>query len=199
MFTFLKKKTKKKHAHTQNTQALSIGKGDSVQFPYMSGTCPWMVPKSARTNLAHVLYQCLITIIATGHWLHWCQWLYTFLLHHYNDVIMSTVTSQITSVSIVCSTVGSSADQRKQLSSAPLAFVWGIHRWPVNSPHKRPVTRKMLSFDDVIMWWETMIGRYSHNQVSMVPAEGLGLLLLTSACISNHIPVKYGMKLLIHS
>ena len=27
----------------------------------------------------------------------------------------------------------------------------GIHRWPVNSPYKRPVTRKMFPFDDVIM------------------------------------------------
>ena len=32
-----------------------------------------------------------------------------------------------------------------------MAFVRGIHRWPVNSPHKWPVTRKMISFDDVIM------------------------------------------------
>ena len=30
--------------------------------------------------------------------------------------------------------------------------MWGIHRWPVNSPHKWPVTRKMFPFDDVIMW-----------------------------------------------
>ena len=30
-------------------------------------------------------------------------------------------------------------------------FVRGIHRWPVNSPHKDPVTRKKLPFDDVIM------------------------------------------------
>ena len=36
-------------------------------------------------------------------------------------------------------------------SSASLAFVRGIRRWPVNSPHKRPVTRKMFPFDDVIM------------------------------------------------
>ena len=36
-------------------------------------------------------------------------------------------------------------------SSASLAFVWGIHQWPVNSPHKRPVTRKVFPFDDVIM------------------------------------------------
>ena len=26
----------------------------------------------------------------------------------------------------------------------------GFHRWPVNSPHKGPVTRKMFPFDDVI-------------------------------------------------
>ena len=32
-----------------------------------------------------------------------------------------------------------------------MAFVWGIHRGPVNSPHKWPVTRKMFPFDDVIM------------------------------------------------
>ena len=36
-------------------------------------------------------------------------------------------------------------------SSASLAFVPEIHRWPVNSPHKWPVTRKMFPFDDVIM------------------------------------------------
>ena len=29
--------------------------------------------------------------------------------------------------------------------------VRGIHRWWVNSPHKRPVTRKMFLFDDVII------------------------------------------------
>ena len=28
----------------------------------------------------------------------------------------------------------------------------GIHRWPVNSYHKGPVTRKLFPFDDVIMW-----------------------------------------------
>ena len=42
-------------------------------------------------------------------------------------------------------------DQRKRQSSASLAFVRGIHRWPVNSPHKWPVTRQMFPFDDVIM------------------------------------------------
>ena len=71
--------------------------------------------------------------------------------HHYNDVIIGTMASQITSLTIIYSTVYSGADQRKHQSSASLAFVWGIHRGPVNSPHKWPVTRKMFPFDDVIM------------------------------------------------
>ena len=70
---------------------------------------------------------------------------------HYTDVIMGTIASQITSLTIVYSTVHSGADQRKHQSSASLAFVRGIHRWPGNSPHKGPVTRKMFPFDDVIM------------------------------------------------
>ena len=64
---------------------------------------------------------------------------------------MNTMASQITSRTIVYSTVYSGADQRKHQSSASLAFVRVIHRGPVNSPHKRPVTRKMFPFDDVIM------------------------------------------------
>ena len=64
---------------------------------------------------------------------------------------MIAMASQITGVSIVCAIVGSGADQRKHQSSASLAFVRGIHRWPVNSPHKRLLTRKMFLFDDVIM------------------------------------------------
>ena len=70
---------------------------------------------------------------------------------HNIDVIMTTIASQITSPTVVYSTVYPGADQRKHQSSASLAFVRGIHRWPVNSPHKWPVTRKMFPFDDVIM------------------------------------------------
>ena len=70
---------------------------------------------------------------------------------HYDDVIMDSIASQITSLTIVYSNVYSGADQSKHQSSASLAFVWGIHRWPVNSPHKLPVTRKIFPFDDVIM------------------------------------------------
>ena len=64
---------------------------------------------------------------------------------------MSAMASQITGVSMVCSTVCSGAHQRKHQSFASLAFVGGIRRLPVNSPHKGPATRKMVPFDDVIM------------------------------------------------
>ena len=78
---------------------------------------------------------------------------YSNTIRHYNDVIMSAMASQITSLTIAYSTVYSVADQIKHQSYASLAFVRGIHRWPVNSPHKGPVTRKMFPFDDVIMNW----------------------------------------------
>ena len=71
--------------------------------------------------------------------------------NHYNDDIRSAMASQITSLTIVYSIVYLGADQRKHQSSAPLAFVRGIHRSPVNSPHKGPVARKKVPFDDVIM------------------------------------------------
>ena len=70
---------------------------------------------------------------------------------HYYDVIMNAIASQITGISIAYSTVCSDADQRNYQSSSSLAFVRGIHRWPMDSPHKGPVTRKMFPFDDVIM------------------------------------------------
>ena len=61
------------------------------------------------------------------------------------------VASQITSLKTVYSTIYSGAYKRKYQCSESLTFVRGIHRWPVNSPHKRPVTQKMFPFDNVIM------------------------------------------------
>ena len=77
---------------------------------------------------------------------HQRHWKITLQWRHNGAMV-----SQITSLMIVYSTVYSGADQRKHQSSASLAFVRGIHRRPVNSPHKEPVTRKMFPFDDVIM------------------------------------------------
>ena len=88
---------------------------------------------------------------------------------HYNDVIMSVMASQITSVSIVYLSVCSGADQRKHQSSASLAFVRGIHRCPVNSSHKGPVTRKTSTFEDVIMNCLQFIYIYTVAEVIMKP------------------------------
>ena len=69
---------------------------------------------------------------------------------HYSDVIMSAM-AQTTSLRIVYSIIYSGADQRKHQSYTSLALVMGIHRWPINSPHKGPVTGKFLPFDDDIL------------------------------------------------
>ena len=70
---------------------------------------------------------------------------------------MGVIASQISSLTIVFSTVYLDRDQRKHLSSASLAFVRGIHRGPVNSPHKWPVRRKMFhlmasSWNSTFIW-----------------------------------------------
>ena len=64
---------------------------------------------------------------------------------------MTMMAPQITSLTTVYLIVYSRADHRKHQSSTSLAFVRGIHRRLVNSPHKGPVTRKIVPFDDVIM------------------------------------------------
>ena len=88
---------------------------------------------------------------------------------------MCAMASQITSLAIVCSIVCSGADKKKHQSSASLAFVWRIHRWPVNSPHKWPVTRKMFPFDDVIMVTCKMLSVPSSGLQLSIACTGWGL------------------------
>ena len=93
-----------------------------------------------RTNLSNT---CLVqSALLSITYSPWCQNAYYDMarvrlswvsshLHRssrYNDVIMSVIASQITSLTIVYSTVYSGANQRKHQSSASLAFVRGIHR-----------------------------------------------------------------------
>ena len=82
-----------------------------------------------------------------------------FTVLHYGDVIMRAMAFQITDVSIIHPTVCWGADQRKHQSSASLAFVRGIHRWPVKSSHKGPVMWKVFPFNNVIMynWHKCML------------------------------------------
>ena len=116
--------------------------------------------------------------IARPQWVNCWTWspmasMNQIIIVHYNDVLMGTIASQITSLTIVYSIVYSDADQRKHQSSPSLAFVRGIHRGKVNSPHKWPVTWKMFPFDDVIMFWYWLVicsvpSHYLHQCWSIV-------------------------------
>ena len=106
---------------------------------------------------------------------------------HHNDVIMGTIATQITSLTVVCSTVYSDADQTKHQNSASLAFVRGIHRGPVNSPNKWPVTGKMFPFDDVIM----------HANPGHWPALCAGLLCCNFFNILTPVPYHHFFSSLI--
>ena len=72
----------------------------------------------------------------------------SFIFIDYNNVIMGAMASQITSLTIVYSTVYSGADQRKHQSSASIASVRGIHRWPV------------LLFVLCLCHWSSIVGRF---------------------------------------
>ena len=88
---------------------------------------------------------------------------------HYSDVIMSAMTSQITGVSIFFSNVCWGADQRKYQSSASLAFVRGIHRWPVYS----------------LCWWPRWRHDMESLSISSVPCGPNPIVtrtLMTSWC-----------------
>ena len=96
-------------------------------------------------RLFNSLFRVKITNMNVAHY-----WTYVKGIHCIT-MIMSPMASQITSLTIVYSTVYWGGDQRKHQSSVSLAFVRGIHQSPVNSPHNGPVTRKMFPLDDVIM------------------------------------------------
>ena len=109
---------------------------------------------------------------------------------------MGAMASQISNITIVYWTIYSGADQRKYQSSTSLAFVRGIHRWPVNSPHKGPVAWKMFPFDDVIMatggWihqWSMLSfkkGQSCHG-VSMSWLHRVLLICLRSTCLLDYL------------
>ena len=124
---------------------------------------PW--PAVFRDHLVYVPNQ-WETMLQSNVVFHWLG------AYHYRDVIMGTMASQITSLIIVYSTIYSGADQRKHQSWASLAFVQGIHWWPVNSQHKWPVTWKMFPFDDVIIY-------------KMVPVHGYWWPSKDPVCITN--------------
>ena len=95
---------------------------------------------------------------------------------------MSAMVSQITSLTIVYSTVYSGTDQRKPQRSASLAFVREIHRWTVNAQHKGPLTQKMFPFDDVIMK-----PQLSQCQIGTWNSANITLTVTSPMWISCHV------------
>ena len=95
---------------------------------------------------------------------------------------MSVMAFQIAGVYIVCLTVCWGAGQRKRQSSASLAPVRGIHRWPVDSPHEGAVTRKM-STEYVMCLFGMCVGDIKHAEPRYIesPREvcwGTGIVAL---------------------
>ena len=69
---------------------------------------------------------------------------------HYSDVIKGAMTSHHPHDCLLNRLFRRRTTNTPKLYTS-LAFVRGIHRWPVNSPHKWPVTRNIFPFDDVII------------------------------------------------
>ena len=138
---------------------LESPKGDSQTWslpPRNNGTCviktkPALLMHRTEITKMTTIHRCMYTKCYKAYPFFLCYFVIYLRPLHYNDIIMGAKASQITSFTIVYSTVYSSANQRRHQSSESLAFVRGIHRWPVNARHKWPVTWKMFPFDDVIM------------------------------------------------
>ena len=106
------------------------------------------------------------------------HWTTRVFIQHYSDVTISAMVSQITGVNGIagiCSSVCSGADKIKHQSTASLAFVKGIHHWPVNCPPKGPVKRKMFPFGDVIMQWSLS---KSYLQIDWSDVENVSVITL---------------------
>ena len=120
----------------------------SIQFTFLRAIC---LNKTMNTH---------VTAPVTSYSVCWSA---SKMLHHYHPIVWFIIRvtdwpillyyqGDVTSLAMMYSTVYLGTDQIKHQSSMSLAFVRGIHRWPVNSPDKWPVTRKMFPFDYVIMW-----------------------------------------------
>ena len=119
------------------------------------------------------------------------------IILHYSDIIKGTIVSQITSLTLVYSTVNSDAAQRKHQSSASLSSVRGIHRWSVNSPHNWPVTRKMFPLDNVTSWPQSKL-RPPWWLLQGLFLEGIIWILATAITTLITIPIRATKVIRIH-
>ena len=108
---------------------------------------------------------------------------YSCWIDHYNDAIMGAIASQITSLTIIYSTVYSSADQRKRESSASLAFVG-------NSPGTGEFPAQMASnAENVSTWWR--------HHVLKVLCSALVSLLCAAEALATPQPAWMGIDQLM--
>ena len=147
-----------------------------VSCMFLRAICDYTLRRDHKKASNGSLAQFLCKYIHNGCFVHNCT-IIKSCSWHYSDVITTTMVSQITSVSMVYSTVYSGVDQRKYQSSTSLALVRGIHWWPVNSQHKWPVMRKKFPSDDVFMIMQKLELINSNNimrkKVSKLNATGL--------------------------
>ena len=105
------------------------------------------------------LYVVHLFVHRCGSYLNALQWFY----------MMTAVASQIISVSIVCSTVCSGADQRKHQRFASLTFVSHFHPHPTP---KGPVTRTIFPLNDINM---SMLFKFNMQNSSLCTRCGIAI------------------------
>ena len=89
---------------------------------------------------------------------------------HYTDFIMSAMASQITIVSVVCSTVGSSSDQRIHQTS---------RHWPLCGKFTGEFpAQKASNAETVSIWWRHHVFRRKPNKQAMAPTNHWSCLKL---------------------
>ena len=116
----------------------------AVSWPTCLANRPFDFPEYSPSICDHAYNQQYVFtwFIVLNRFAWICEHLYNII---YSPSITYAMAFQITGVTNVCSTVCPSANEMRHQSFAALAFVSGIHRLMVDSPHKWPVTRKMGS------------------------------------------------------
>ena len=99
-------------------------------------------------NLSHAICKTLHSITMTSWWVRWR---------------LKSPASRLFTQPFIQGT-----NKRKHQSSASLAFVRGIHRWPANSPHKRSSNAESVS-----IWWRHAAGLAEILQLFLGPTSGV--------------------------
>ena len=106
---------------------------------------------------------------------------------HYNDTIMGAIASQIIQPHDCLLNCLFRRITKKTSNLRVTCFARGINRWPLNSPHKGSVTRKMFPFDDVIMRGQVVLLWCATNSNTGVIASDV---IITSLLRQNDVILK---------